>query len=91
MGPKNMTTPIKPPEISTMNQDEIGEIYRQMEMKIIENREQMMEEIENKMNRKMEDMTSKMDENMQKLHNSLSSLICQTLDERPPKGDIKMP
>jgi hypothetical protein len=56
-----------------------------------------MEEIENKMNennndmnRKMEDMTSNMYENIQKLHNSLSSLIYQTLDKKPPKGDIKM-
>jgi hypothetical protein len=37
-GPKNMTIPIKPPEITTMTQDEISEIYHQMEMKIIKNR-----------------------------------------------------
>jgi hypothetical protein len=62
MGPKNMTTPVKPPEISTMTQDEINEIYRQMEMKIIENREQMMEEIENKMNENKNEMKINMDE-----------------------------
>jgi hypothetical protein len=27
---------------------------------------------------------------MKELHNSLSSLISHALDERPPKGDIKM-
>jgi hypothetical protein len=44
--PPKFTSPTKPPQSSTMTQDEIQEIYHQMEKKITENREQM----EKKMN-----------------------------------------
>jgi hypothetical protein len=47
--PPNFTFPNKPPESSTMIQDEIQEIYHQMDKKIIENRKQMENNIsENK-------------------------------------------
>jgi hypothetical protein len=40
--PPKFTSPAKPPKISTMTQDEIDEIYHEMEKRIIE--------MENKMN-----------------------------------------
>jgi hypothetical protein len=67
----------------------------------IQEMEKKMDEMENNMDKKMEenknDMKNKMDENkeeiqksMKELQNSMSSMIFHDLDERLPKGDIKM-
>jgi hypothetical protein len=50
--PPKFTSPNKPPERSTMTQDEIQEIYHQMEKRIIENKEQM----ENKITKNKEEV-----------------------------------
>jgi DNA repair exonuclease SbcCD ATPase subunit len=72
--PPNFTSPTKPPKISTMTQDEIDKIYRQMEKRITENRKQMehkMDEMENKMDKKMNENENEMKENMDEMENKL--------------------
>jgi hypothetical protein len=42
------------------------------------------------MEKNMNDMKSKMDENKEEIQKYMSSIILQALDERLPKGDMKM-
>jgi hypothetical protein len=55
--PPKFTSPAKPPKISTMTQDEIDEIYHEMEKRITE--------MENKMDKKMNENKNEMKINME--------------------------
>jgi hypothetical protein len=68
-----------------------------MEKKITENKEDIkrnINEMENNMDKKMleniNDMKRKMDENKEEIQNSMSSMILHDLDERLPKGYVKI-
>jgi hypothetical protein len=109
MGPKNMSTPIKPQEVSSMTQEENEDIHNTLS-KLEEQLKDLSENSNNwvnsqrqiqEMERKMDDMENNMEENkndikeeiqnsMKEMQKSMSSMIIQALDERFPKGDMKM-
>jgi gas vesicle protein len=61
--------------------------------KIIENKEEMkrnMDDNKNSMKKKMDENKEEIQKTMKELQNCMSSMMFQALDERLPKGDIKM-
>jgi tetrahydromethanopterin S-methyltransferase subunit B len=67
-GAPKFTSPTKPPESSTMTEEEREEIFHQMEQlekKMNENREQMVNNMEKKMDENREQMEMNMDEKME--------------------------
>jgi hypothetical protein len=98
MGTKKMTTPIKPPEVLSTTQEENEDIHNTLS-KLEEQLNDLSYKSNNwiKSQRQIQELEKKMDENreeiwysMKKMQNSMSSMIFQDLDERFPKGYIKM-
>jgi hypothetical protein len=77
--PIKFTSPNKPLERSTMNQDGIQEIYYGMEKKITENREKMQQNME----RNMEQIELNMDVNLEHMEKK----IIEALNDILPKID----
>jgi len=122
MGPKKVTTPIKPQKVSSMTQEENEDVHNrlskleeqiknvseksnncvksQRQIQVMEGKMDGMENNMEGMKNNMDDMENKMEENkndikieirnsMKEMEN-MSSMIFQAIDERFPKGDIKI-
>ena len=94
-----MSTPIKPPEVSSITQEENEDIHNRLsklEEQLIElsnmsnNWVKSQRKIQ-EMKKNMDDMKINMDENKEEIQKAMSFIILQDLDERIPKGDRKMP
>jgi uncharacterized protein YukE len=98
MGPKNITTPIKPPEVSSRTQEEnedIHNMFSKLEEQINDlsdnsniwvNSQRHIQEIESNMDENKEEIQNSMKE----MKNSISSMIYQSLNDRLPIRDIKI-
>jgi hypothetical protein len=76
---------IKRKKSSTMTQEEKKEFFYQ-----IGKVEKKMDEVENKMDENKKEMEKHREKKMLELQKSMSSMILHALDERVPKGDIKV-
>jgi hypothetical protein len=96
MGPKKVTTLIKPPKVSSMTQEENEDIHNTLS-KLEEQLSELSDKSNNWVNsqRKIQEIERNMKENKEEIQNSMKEMqnsmssICQALDERLPKGDIK--
>jgi transcriptional regulator of heat shock response len=92
-----MFTRIPKKEMKVELKTNMDENRKEMEKKMEEKMNENSSHVENKMDNKMDDMKNKMDKNkeeiqksMKELKKSMSSIIFHALDERNPKGDLKI-
>jgi hypothetical protein len=85
--PPKFTSPAKPPETSTMTQDEIQEIYHQMEKRITENRKQMEHKMDETIKINMVEMENNMDKKMNENSAHMEYKLDKKMDDMKNKMD----